>query len=115
MKTINCFLVIGALALSGCAHNLMRGSVVMKVDEDEGYVCLGENEVKEGDRVALFKSECIPAGTSRNSTPYGAPCKKIKIGEGELTKLLNEHYSVIKTAPNVALEEGTIVEVLKAR
>jgi hypothetical protein len=115
MKKLGCFVMVCTMALSGCAHNLKRGSVVMKIDEDEGYVCLGENEVKEGDKVALFKSECTPAGTSRTSSAYVAPCKKIKIGEGEITKLLNEHYSVVMTAPNITMEEGTIVEVVKTK
>jgi hypothetical protein len=95
---------------------MMRGSVAMKVSDQEGYVCLGENEVKQGDKVALFRSDCTPVGTSnRAASPYGPACKKIKVGEGEITQLLNEHYSVVKTSPSVALQEGLIVEVLKAR
>lgn len=42
-----------AIALSGCAHGLMRGSVAMKANEDEAHVCMGDKEVKAGDRVAL--------------------------------------------------------------
>lgn len=116
MRGIICIFIIGSTALSSCAHTMMRGSVAMKVSDQEGYVCLGENEVKQGDKVALFRSDCTPVGTSnRAASPYGPACKKIKVGEGEITQLLNEHYSVVKTSPSVALQEGLIVEVLKAR
>ena len=85
----------------------MRGTVAMKVDPDEAHVCLGKDEVKVGDRVALFTQQCEPSLKEKGG---GGKCKKIKVGEGRVTELLNEHYSVIKTEPGVQFQEGTVVE-----
>jgi hypothetical protein len=76
-------MVIGLIGV-GYAHGLMRGSVAMKFNDHEAHVCLGDTEVKAGD--------------------------KVKIGEGTILQTLNEHYSVMKVDPQVAFEEGTIVE-----
>ncbi len=46
---------------SGCAHSLMRGSVAMKANDEEAHVCMGNTEVKVGDRVVLYKNVCPPA------------------------------------------------------
>ena len=83
---------------SACAHSTMRGSVAMKTKPDEAHVCLGKGDVKTGDKVTIFKNEC-----------QGRSCTKTKVGEGEVTEILNEHYSVVK-APGVSFEEGYIVE-----
>jgi hypothetical protein len=87
----------------GCAHSLMRGSVVMKVDEDEAHVCLGENEVKSGDKLSLYKSQCGGVGKARR-------CSKVKVGEGEIVELVNEHYSLARFSNGVEFAEGYIVE-----
>lgn len=97
-----------ALALMmGCAHGTMRGSVAMKVSENEAHVCLGDNEVKAGDKVTLFRSECDP---NSGQGKAGRSCKKIKLGEGTVEKTFNEHYSQVKVNSGVPFEEGTIVE-----
>jgi hypothetical protein len=95
--------------LAGCTHTFMKGNVVMKVNDQEGYVWLNENEAKVGDKVALFKSDCSTSGTSR-ITSADAICRRVRIGDGEITQLINDHYSVIKTNPNVSVQEGMIVE-----
>lgn len=86
----------------------------MKVSEDEAHVCLGRGEVEEGDKVALFRNDCSRGkspGFGKGTTAFRS-CEKIKIGEGTVTKVLNEHYSVVKISPGVRFEEGTIVEKL---
>ncbi len=103
MKFFNLAVLSLTFALSGCAHTMMRGSVAMKVSPQEAHVCLGDKEVRAGDRVGLFKNVC---------RGKGAMCEKVRLGEGEVTKTLNDHYSVIKVQPGVAFEEGTIVEKL---
>ena len=96
-----------AFAFAGCAHNAMRGSVAMKTSEDEAHVCLGDNEVKAGDKVSLFKNVCTAKG---KATEGNGACEKRFLGEGEITQLLNQHYSVMKVAKGVTFDEGTIVE-----
>lgn len=105
-------LTITTLALGGCAHSLMRGTVAMKVSDTDAHVCLGNNEVKVGDRVTLFRNDCpSKGGGGRNGGGGGGGlCKKIKVGEGQVTQLLNEHYSAVRFEPGVQFEEGTIVE-----
>lgn len=110
MKIFPYILILCTIGLSGCAHDLMRGSVAMKVNDQEGHVCLGNNEVKVGDKVALYKNDCTQSGNKQFSSVYEPPCKKIKIGDGEITRVLNEHYSVVKADPGTTLQEGFIVE-----
>ena len=101
-----------ALALSGCAHSMMRGSVAMKVSDNEAHVCMGDQDVKAGDRVTLFKNVCTggKGGGARSGLGDTGSCKKEKLGEGSVERILNEHYSVVKVNPGVQFEEGNIVE-----
>lgn len=92
------------LLLSGCAHHLMRGSVAMKTGDSEAHVCMGKGEVKVGDRVAVFKNNCRPK--------TAGSCEKVRTGEGTVTQVLNEHYSVVTFDPGVPFDEGTFVEKL---
>jgi hypothetical protein len=85
----------------------MRGSVAMKASDDEAHVCLGNDEVKLGDKVNFFKNVCTARGKAADSA---AACEKKFLGQGEITELLNQHYSVVKVAKGVSFEEGNIVE-----
>ena len=93
--------------LGGCAHSMMRGTVAMKASENELHVCMGDQEVKAGDHVAFFLNECRGAGGKEGS---GRTCKKVRLGEGEVIRPLNEHYSLVRPNPGVKVEEGTVVE-----
>jgi type IV secretory pathway protease TraF len=97
-----------ALSLGGCAHGLMRGSVAMKTGDHEAHVCMGNQEVKVGDKVVAYKNHCTGGGRARGDFS----CEKRKIGDGTITKLLNEHYSVVQFDDGVQFDEGTIVEKL---
>jgi hypothetical protein len=98
---------------TGCAHGVMRGSVVMKASDDEAHVCLGDKEVTAGDRVALFKNICTAGRTGGlgGRGPSG-PCEKVKLGNGTVEHTLNEHYSLVKVDKGVTFEVGAIVEKL---
>lgn len=114
MKTRYVLMLLAATMATGCAHSTMRGSVAMKASDDEAHVCMGEKEVKEGDTVALFKNVCTsPKGGGgrgdRGGDGFGG-CKKVRLGEGNVERVLNEHYSVVKVNPGVQFEEGNIVE-----
>ena len=99
-----------ALVALGCAHGVhTRGSIVTKSGDKEAQVCIGSEEVKPGDKVALFDNRC--KDVSHNKAEFSDPhCEKVKIGEGEVVRTLNEHYSVIKVASGTPLKVGTVVE-----
>lgn len=103
--------ILGLMALvsTGCSHSAhTRGSVALKENDQEAHVCLGDKEVKAGDKVALFKNQCT--GSSSAKANSGPVCTKVKLGEGVVTKTLNEHYSNIRVNSGVSFDEGAIVE-----
>lgn len=104
--------LVVAGTLSSCAHHqMMRGSVAMKANNREAHVCLGENEVKVGDRVAAFRNECkqnIDRAGERGSR--GVSCKLERIGGGKVVSLLNDHYSTVEFDEGVPFNEGTVVQ-----
>jgi hypothetical protein len=110
MKKISVTTMAGLFLLSGCAHSLMRGTVAMKINDQEGHVCMGKDEVKAGDRVGFFVNHCTGSGGGRDGG--GRSCELVKIGEGKVVEPLNDHYSVVRANPGVKLDEGTIVEKL---
>jgi hypothetical protein len=104
-------LLTSILGFAGCAHELMRGSVAMKVSDTEAHVCMDKSEAIVGDRVTLFKNDCPgPKAGPRSDVWVARGCKKTKLGEGTVTENLNEHYSVVKFDTGVAFDEGTFVE-----
>ncbi len=104
------FLASTLLGASGCAHSAhSRGSVVVKHSDEEGDVCLGSGEVATGDKVSLFKSEC-KRGTHIRRTGNGMRCTKVKVGDGEISQVLDEHYSSVRVNSGVPFDVGTIVE-----
>lgn len=103
MRILSFALVLLSLLTLGCVHKITRGSVVMKVDEDEAHVFLGKNEVEPGDKLVLYKSVCEGAGKGRR-------CSKVKVGEGEILEIVSEHYSLARFPRNVEFAEGYIVE-----
>lgn len=110
MKIQRIIFVGAAMVLMGCAHGLMRGSVAMKVSDSEAHVCLGDQDVKVGEKVVAYKNQCTKGVGRGDASGF---CKKLKLGEGTVSKLLNEHYSLVQFETGVAFDEGTIVEVKK--
>lgn len=103
---------LALVGLFGCAtHSGMRGTVAMKMNDKDAHVCMGNDEVKAGDKVALFKNECTGTNSGREGGGSRS-CKKVKLGEGEVTRTLNEHYSEVRVNDGVKFEEGTVVEKL---
>ena len=113
------FLVLTGLALSltGCGHTMMRGTVAMKASKDEAHICLGDNAVKGGDKIAFFKNNCrsLPGGGNgeRGGGGREVECNLLKIGEGTVSKTLNSHYSLVKTDGSFNFDEGTLVEKIR--
>lgn len=105
------FLFMGVVAagLSGCAtHSVMRGSVAMKVSDTDAHVCMNRDEVKAGDHVVLYKNVCEQVDKGKDKV--GAMCKKVEAGHGEITQILNDHYSAVKFPVGTKFSEGDVVE-----
>ncbi len=82
----------------------------MKTSADEAHVCLGQGEVKTGDRVNIFKNVCTGRGTSVRISGTAGSCEMKELGMGTVKDIINDHYSVVKFDPGVIFEEGTLVE-----
>lgn len=110
MKATLVLLSLATLSIAGCSHGVMRGSVAMKVSDSEAHVCMNSNEVKKGDRVALFRNVC--AGRGSPKTGGDSSCRKERVGQGFVKEIINEHYSDVQFDPGVAFAEGMFVEKL---
>lgn len=107
-------LVVLAFSFAGCAsHSMMRGSVAMKIAPNKAHVCLGNGEVKVGDKVDVYKNVCPDVGVSAGHQIPHRTCTKEKVGNGTVTELLNEHYSEVTFDDGVKFNEGSIVELSK--
>lgn len=124
-------LLISLFILSGCAHSFMRGTVAMKIDAETAHVCLGNNDVAVGDKVNFLKNECTKEvvfgdanvsgggrtgdrqGESSSNNRVETQCELKKVGEGTVTRLLNNHYSEVKTDSKFRFTETTVVQKQK--
>jgi hypothetical protein len=100
---------------AGCAtHSAMRGSVVMRVNNSDAHVCLGEGEVAVGDTVNLIHHDCA---TKNNEKPWvgaaGDRCRRQVVGTGQVVEVLNSHYSIVRFKGGVAFVEGDTIEKAK--
>lgn len=107
MKILSLLFLI-LFTVSCATHKFMRGTVAMKVDESTAHVCLGENDVKRGDRVIFYKNECNSVGGARSGGD--GECELKILGEGKVDKILNSHYSQVETNGKFSFEEGTLVQ-----
>lgn len=97
-------------SLFGCAHHsTMRGTVAMKISENEAHVCLNKDEVKVGDRVTAFYNDCQTRNMGRRKA-VGKLCIKTPFGKGTVAKILNDHYSLVKFDDGVKFSESTFIE-----
>jgi hypothetical protein len=79
----------------------------MKIDPTTAHVCLGNSEVAVNDSVRLYKNVCEAARDRRPSV-----CTKTAVGDGTVTQLLDEHYSVVTFPVGTPFEEGYTIEKL---
>ena len=115
MKTILMVTTL-AILLTSCAHNFMRGTVAMKTDKKTAHVCLGNNDVKLGDKIDFYSNQCTGYTDGGRRDERGGDtreCKMKILGTGTVTKLLNNHYSEVKTDGSFKLSEGTLVQKQK--
>ncbi len=96
--------------LSSCAsHTFMRGTVAMKTDKKTAHVCLGNSDVKVGDKISFYRNKCTGVGGGRQGDG-DSTCEMEVLGTGTVSKLLNSHYSEVKTDGSFKLKEGTLVQ-----
>lgn len=102
-------LMLAGGIVTGCAtgHAGMRGSVVMKINPTKAHVCLGRGEVAVNDRVRLYKNNCKTTSDGRRTI-----CSKETIGDGTVTELLDDHYSVVTFPAGTPFDEGNTIEKL---
>ena len=114
MKSLFAVLSVGVLLsqLLACGHAQMRGSVVMKISDTEAHVCMGRGEVAAGDPVALIRHRCRQDinNFSGYMTTTTGPCQRIVVASGQVVRVLNEHYSVVRFPPGTPFQEGQTIE-----
>ena len=109
MKILTLAIVSSMLLLTtGCASGVKRGAVAMKVSDTVAHVSLGSDEVKIGDTVTLFRSDCRHIASSKKSKR--SECTKRKVGKGIVKETINKDYSVVEADAGVSLAEGDVVE-----
>ncbi|MFT6070456.1 MAG: hypothetical protein ACJAT2_000744 [Bacteriovoracaceae bacterium] len=108
------FISLSLLILNGCAHRFMRGTVAMKMDDSTAHVCLGDNDVQVGDKIDFIQNICIGSNASSvDKLGEMRTCEMKTLGSGTVTKLLNSHYSEVKTDKPFKISEGTLVQKRK--
>lgn len=107
----------GMVLLSSCAttsveHHHTRGSIVALDSADEAHVCLGEKEVKPGDRLNVYESVCKSefSDVGRRSSFKLTTCERIARGEVEVVENSGNHFSKAKAHSGLKLKEGLILE-----
>lgn len=100
--------IVVANFLSACATT-HRGSVVMKVNDTEAHVGMGQKELNVGDHIQLYHNACTGVGGGRSGM-NNRICKKEFTGHGEVTQLLNDDYSVVKFPQGISFSEGDTIE-----
>lgn len=107
------FLVTTTFAFQACAHSHIGGSVLHREADGSAHICLGENLVKQGDKMAVYDVKCASGrrGTEFKPTPR-LVCKKTKVGEATVVEIADEHFSRIEPIGQVDLEKGQVVERL---
>lgn len=106
------FLMNACATLSG--HDHARGTVVLSDDGKEAHVCLGNKEIKVGDKVEVFDAVCKKEQVAViRSRRYQTKCEKIARGQAEVVDVADEHYSRVHALGDLLLKEGQIVERLQ--
>lgn len=99
--------VLSSLIGSGCSHSKIRPQCPVAANhaESEVDVCIGSDRVKTGDRIGFFKTNCLPPS---RGTPK--KCQREKVGEGRVTKVLDEHLSSVRLESSFAIDDSTTID-----
>jgi hypothetical protein len=109
--------IFGILLLASfivaCAGTTRRGSVVMKLNESEAHISMGQGDVNVGDHVELYRNICTSTRNDNVGERHGGgkvTCEKKLYGHGEVSQLLGNDYALVKFPAGVAFAEGDTVE-----
>lgn len=106
------------LVFSGCStsHETMRGSVLMKLD-DEAHICIGSDDgigvgdvlfvyrIKVDNQLWLLDYQLRYPTANAKKVSY----QKVKVGEVKVTEIFNEHFAAVKLISG-ELQGSDIVE-----
>ena len=81
----------------------IEADVTMKISPQRIQVNVGEYKVQPGEKVSLFRKTCVGPKVSLCSNEY--------IGQGEVSRVLNDKYSEIILPPNADIKEGDTIVV----
>lgn len=115
IKTM-CTLLSASVFVSACAttsgeHSHIRGSVVTLDSPQEAHVCLGQTEIKPGDKLAVYESVCKSEMDLGERKPIKkTTCDKVPRGQAEVTESLGEHFAKVRSLGDLKFKEGFIVE-----
>ena len=89
------------LEMNGCTDRAKEGKVAIKINDHEAQVYIENGDLIKGEKLILFKQSCHPK----------LGCSKHKIGEGEITQVINRNYALIQVSQGTPFDEETVVEV----
>ncbi|OQW53842.1 MAG: hypothetical protein A4S09_06395 [Proteobacteria bacterium SG_bin7] len=102
------FLTATISFLTACGHSSKHGSIAMKESDTLAHVSI--HNVKIGDSVTLYENVCTRTNGER---PAGSACRRREKAAGVVTKIFNEHYSLVEFPPGTKVAEGDFVETVK--
>jgi len=82
----------------------------MTTGKDTAHVCLGDGDVKVGDTIDFYRNVCNSRAGNSKIDPDISGCKMKILGSGKITRLINSHYSEVKTEGNFEVKEGLLVQ-----
>ena len=98
-----------ALLLVGCAHHHVVETMPSEGDTTEAKVDIGSKDVNVGDKLDVFKRVCTRR--TRLGTPGSTPhCQEVRVGEAQVTKLLDENHSIVKPEGELKLEKSMSIK-----
>ena len=73
-------------------------------------VKIGSSEVKEGDRVSIFRKVCVPRRAGHRPRGKTQSCSNKKVGEASVIKVLDHDSAVIQPDSGITMESTMLVE-----
>ncbi len=102
-------LMLGAYMVSGCAHTHSVQGPEQKSEIPEGVrVAIGSTEVKEGEKVNVFRSVCKTVSRTRGGTTNS--CRDDKVGEALVLKVLDHDAAIVQPDQGVTMDTNMKVE-----
>lgn len=100
--------ITAVVGLSACAHTHDVKGPVEKSEIPAGVqVNIGQKEVKEGDKVNVFRSVCRRTGSGRNSS---TKCNDVKMGEAVVLKVLDHDSAIVGPQGDLKIDSSMTVE-----